>query len=412
VAEHRVSMLSASLRRFEDPARSADPQIRQLVAQLATLDPAPPPRAHFRAELREQLVAVAPRLVAEGQTITAPPPTERPAGAAHAAPRHQSKVGALFGRRGRISIARPLGVLTAVIALFAVLLGGAVWVSKKSLPGDALYSLKRANEDVQLSFATGDKAKGREYLSFARTRAEEVAALLKRSSSSASGAGPAAAGGISAHTAHLIQTTLNAADSDLRNGSQLLSGQAARNGTTSSLSIITSWAPGQLTRLQKIADRLGTTGPLHDRAAASSQLTSEAYARAKELKAVVDCDCLTESGTDELGPLPCTDCASPRNPGGPNGTSGGATPSAPSNGAPPTASVPGTGSTDAPPSGSASTPGGSATPPSTDATTPGVPPVTIELPTLPILPSNPAASDDTSTDQTCTLDLLGICVHL
>src|SRR4051812_7061057 len=72
MGEHRVSMLG-SLRRYEDPARSSDPRIRAVVAGLSTLEIAPPARAHFRAELRSQLVAVAPRLVAEGLSAEATP---------------------------------------------------------------------------------------------------------------------------------------------------------------------------------------------------------------------------------------------------------------------------------------------------------------------------------------------------
>src|SRR3954452_13145573 len=66
MADHRVSLHGLSLRRYEDPTQSPDPRVRAVIAGLQTLDPAPAPRAHFRAELRAQLVAVAPRLIADG----------------------------------------------------------------------------------------------------------------------------------------------------------------------------------------------------------------------------------------------------------------------------------------------------------------------------------------------------------
>ena len=133
MGEHRVSMLSASLRRYADPEhlrRPADPRSSR---QLRTLEPRRAPRAHFRAELRAQLVAVAPRLVAEGAAVETP--AHRRARRRGTTPRGSRRRPApavrwLFGRRP-VSLARPLAVVTAVIALFAVVLGGAVWSARR-----------------------------------------------------------------------------------------------------------------------------------------------------------------------------------------------------------------------------------------------------------------------------------------
>src|ERR1700712_475421 len=87
MADHRVSLHGLSLRRYDDPINSRDPRIRAVVAGLQTLDVAPAPRAHFRAELRAQLVAVAPRLIADGISAEGkmidivPRPTPEPAAA-------------------------------------------------------------------------------------------------------------------------------------------------------------------------------------------------------------------------------------------------------------------------------------------------------------------------------------------
>jgi hypothetical protein len=408
MAEHRVSMLSASLRRFEDPARSSDPRIRSLVAQLAAVEPAPAPRAHFRAELRAQLVAVAPRLIAEGPAIETRLPTETASKPLHATKPAKSRLGSAAGWTSRISIARPLAAVTAVVAVFAMLLGGAVWVSKKALPGEALYSLKRANENVALSLAPDDAAKGREYLKLARTRAEEVSALVSRTSSMAGGSGASAAGGLNASTATLISKTLDSADSETRNGAKLLDAAAVRSGSAAPLKALTSWAPTQLARLQSIADRVGS-GAVHDRVAASSTVTSQAFSRAKALHADLGCDCLDRSTTDELGPMPCTSgCSTAPHP-------------AKQSTAPTKTKQPAKTSSNSPTvtgSGSNSTTGTvplNPTVSSVPSTSDGS--VTIPLPiTLPpiTLPGQQSPSTTPNTDasstHTCTVNLLGICI--
>lgn len=397
-------MLSASLRRFEDPARSSDPRIQALVAQLATIEPAPAPRAHFRAELRAQLVAVAPRLVAEGPAVEARRPAQTGG---------KSQRAAAAGRTSRISIARPLAVVTALVAVFAMLLGGAVWVSKKALPGDALYSLKRANENVALSLTTGDANKGHEYLKLARTRVEEVSALVSRTASMAGGSGANATGGVNAHTANLITKTLDSGDADVRNGAKLLNAAAVSSGSDHPLAIMIGWAPGQVDRLKDIAGRLGP-GTLQTRVNDSARLTAQAYARAMGLQPKLGCNCLDNVPTDEFGPKPCTVCtvipAPTQQPGSgspkPSGsasqkapTKAGSTPSATGGGGPnattPVVTVPINPST-----------------PSVPVTSHGG--VTITLPiTLPpiTLPGQqPPASGATSSTHTCTVYVLGICI--
>ena len=120
--------------------------------------------------------------------------------------------------------------------------------------------------------------------------------------------------GINSHTAALITSTLDAADKELRSGAQLLGGQAVRSGSTHPLNIMTSWAPGQVIRLQHITNRM-PTGSMHDRAEQSTLLVAAAYSRAKALRPVVDCKCATKTGTDQLGPVPCTVCGASRSPG-------------------------------------------------------------------------------------------------
>ena len=303
------------LGRYPDPATSSDPVISALVNRLAAL---PPPKAdpEFRAELRAQLVAVTPRLVAEGVTAEA-----------SAEPRRGTER-ALGGVRAvwhRVPVRRPLVAVGILLAVFALLLTGAVLLSRTTLPGDSLYGLKRARENIQLSLTSGDGARGKEYLTLAKRRVNEAAKLLARSGAS----GPAAAGGINAHTAGLISGTLTDADSDLRNASRLLTGQAARTSSVDPLQLLLEWSPGQASRLTLIANRI-PAGALHNRVVSSKLLTDRVLERANRLHADLGCSCLVQTSSDDLGPLPCASPCRPTppatlvpTPGGPNAPTGG-----------------------------------------------------------------------------------------
>ena len=217
MAEHRVPMLSprcAGTRIPRHSRRSADPS--RSSPQLRTLELAPAPRAHFRAELRAQLVAVAPRMVAEGAADRAPRATGRPAhagarrAAADARPRGARSPArpdsrsagrsaiAHRGRRGLRRAARRRGV-----------------DQQEALPGDALYSLKRASENVQLSLADGATAKSKAYLDFADsapTRSRRCSSARRRRPS----APGRARGRRSARTPRASsRSTLDSADRDV-----------------------------------------------------------------------------------------------------------------------------------------------------------------------------------------------------
>jgi hypothetical protein len=200
---------------------------------------------------------------------------------------------------------RPLAVVGTLVIIFGVLLTGAVWLSSGTLPGDSLYGLKRASENVQLSLLNGDGARGKEYLTLAKRRTSEVAKLLSRSSSLAGAPGVHAAGGINSHTASLVTDTLDAADADIRNASRLLTGQAVHSSSHDPLRTLLSWTPEQVSRLKDITGRI-PAGSLHDRAVGSQQLAERVLDRANRLDTNIGCSCLTETSSDDLGPLPCT----------------------------------------------------------------------------------------------------------
>lgn len=411
--EHRVPMLSATLRRYPDPTMSADPRIYTLLTDLRALDVAPAPRAHFRAELRAQLVAVAPRLVADGVAVERSATDRRGEDTAVIPAVQATPAVSRFAKLRALPLGRPVAIVTAVVAVFALLLGGAVWVSKKSLPGDALYSLKRANENVQLSLADGPTAKSKAYLNFAGERVDEVTALLKRSSAVGAGAG-LSAGGISPHTASLVDSTLSSGDGDVRDASRLLGASAVAAHSPAQLSIMVGWAPAQLSKLQAIVAKL-PSGALQRHATASAQLVSSALVRAQQLSGEINCSCLDSATTDDLGPMPCQPCTSPQTSGLPTLPTpvqlpGRATGAGKTAGSSTTAgSTSGAGSTGADNpaatgSDGASEPG--STPSSSKHTVPR-----ITLPTLPPITFPSKTGTKTSTG-TCSLSLLGICLKV
>jgi hypothetical protein len=389
--EHRVPMLGTALRRRVDPQRSRDPRVRELVAALATLDVAPPPRAQFRDELRAQLVAVAPRLVEEGEPQSAASPHGQAKAVAEPAP-----------RKSGFRIAKPLIAAACVLTAFVVLLGGAVLLSRNALPGDALYSVKRASEDTQYGLTGGTVAKGKLKLEFAGRRIGEVAALLPKAGALAPGAGNMAdSGQLSADTSKLVRQTLGAANGDVQTAAQMLGAAAVHGRSASPLRTITSWTPGQIAAMNAIVARI-PAGSLHQSALGTRNLLVAAQARATALSTELGCSCLESARTDKLGPIPCATGCSPTTPGtptpgsstGPGGSSTTTRPPANTPGGA-TTTAPGAGSSTAPPatpgstrSGGSSTgtsPGGGSKPPKSKTTTP-------TLPGIPTLPGHPRTS--------------------
>ena len=307
-------MLGASWRRAEDPALSRDPRVRAVVAALATL-PAPEPHAVFRAELRAQLVAIAPRIIAESAPTATPTLTDTPVAEPIAAAGRPKHADGVFARLRGISFGRPLAIAASVITVFAMLLGGAVWMSQKALPGDTLYGLKRASENVRLDLAGSDTAKAKLLLQFAGTRVDEANGLASRATADAMGSG-LQAGVIDSHTADLIDSTLGSADSDVKNATTLLTNQAVASNSSTPLKIITDWAPSQLARLKSLAAAV-PDGSLRQRAQSSAWLVNAAANRAKALVPVVANGCASTADTDSLGALPssCTSSPTQRTPG-------------------------------------------------------------------------------------------------
>jgi hypothetical protein len=399
MSEHRVPMLGAALRRRVDPARSSDPRVRELVTALAGLEVAPPPAADFRAELRAQLVAVTPRLVEEGER-SGPASTRIDPGAATARSPERDRRPV----RRPVRLVKPLIAAACVLGAFVLLLGGAVLLSQHALPGDALYGLKRASENTEYGLTGGAVDKGKLKLDFAARRIGEVGDLLPSAGAMAPGVGAVAdSGQISDRTSSLVRTTLGSADDDIRSAAQLLGGAAVRGNDPGPLKAVIGWAPGQLEAMRSITARI-PAGSLHDRAVQTLSLVKAADQRAATLRTELGCSCLGSTGTDALGPLPCsTGCTSARPGTGTPTPSGSHAPSAPASTKPGrTSTAPGTGGPTGkqPPARGAPTgaPSGSTAPGTTTTPTPSVPlgGVTSSAPQLPGLPGLSDSSKGTS----------------
>ncbi|HEX8079827.1 MAG TPA: DUF5667 domain-containing protein [Jatrophihabitans sp.] len=264
----------------------------ELISRLRTL-PGPAPEIRFRAELRAQLVAITARIVSESPAEAAP--ADRRSSAA--------------GSRALRTLRRPVLALAGASTVLTLLLGMAVWMSSGSLPGQSLYGVKRASENVQLSLAGNDVAKGEAYLQLAGNRMHEVADLLSQPSAMAT------AGGLSAGTprftpriATLVTETLDSADDDSVHGMQLLGRAAVAQLSKEPLAKMSGWLPQQRTLMAEIRDRI-PAGALRTRAQASLLLLQRIATRTDQLTSSMGCPCLAQALADELGPLPCTGCA-------------------------------------------------------------------------------------------------------
>ncbi|MDQ2836324.1 MAG: DUF5667 domain-containing protein [Actinomycetota bacterium] len=274
-------------------ARSGDEHGRSaveadLIARLRELPVGPVPDSRFKAELRSQLVAIAPRIIAESDA-------EVPAATAARSP---NRTGFLR------TVRRPLIAVAGSATVLVLLLGLAVWMSNGALPGQSLYGVKRASENFQLSIAGSDTDKAKAYLQQATSRAQETDKLV------------GAAGTPSSRVSSLIASTLSNADSDTRNGMQLLGGAAVSQMSAAPLAGLGVWVQQQRTRFTDLQGRL-PAGAAHTHVESSIALLQRVATRAAALQSRIGCSCLSRAHSDDLGPLPCTSCGAVKTPGVP-----------------------------------------------------------------------------------------------
>lgn len=369
--EHTARSAEPDRARSGPTGRSGGSRETELIARLRDLSAGPEPDSRFKADLRSQLVSITARVVAEAKEEAATAAKNRTGRRA----RGRAGTGVLRAAR------RPLLAFGSAAAVLVLLLGLAVWMSNGALPGQSLYGVKRASENVQLSVAGSDTDKGYTYLQLATNRSKEVGQLL----GSSSAGGPAtesvsAAGGqISAHTSSLVTDTLSSADADSRSGMQLLGRAAVSQLSADPLAKLNGWLSAQRGRLIDARDRI-PAGTLHNRAQASLNLLQLIEARANGLKAKMGCRCLSLANSDALGPRPCDRCG-PVLPSPGSSRSSGATPTGSGQPSAPVGSSPGHGGSAPLPSLSLPGLGGGGSGPSTSATGSGA-----ALPTVPTVP--------------------------
>jgi len=72
------------------------------------------------------------------------------------------------------------GIILAVVLTLSLVGGGTVYASQASLPGDALYTVKLATEELTMGLPAGDIARAERALTFAQRRVREMEALAAR----------------------------------------------------------------------------------------------------------------------------------------------------------------------------------------------------------------------------------------
>lgn len=221
--------------------RTDDPEVAPALALATALRAVPAaggPRPEFRDALRQRLVAVA-SVQGVGATTQSPAVRMRELGGSW---RFQRRMAVLAGSAA------------AITAFAGVGLG-----ASRSLPGDPLYGMKRASEDVQLAVTFGDEAKGKRHLEFARTRLSEVEALVGRSSA-LSDFMPGAAGALGPLTEEAktstILATLRDMDSETRSGADTLVDVATRSGSLEPLRALDEFTQEQFADIRDVLPAL------------------------------------------------------------------------------------------------------------------------------------------------------------
>jgi Domain of unknown function (DUF5667) len=386
MADARMTRLAEYLRpgRFDDTDQAIVARLEELQAY------GPEPAEGFRVQLRERLMELAPEALAEG-------PVDDTDDESFADLAEDDATVYRLGDRSRLRT--PLLAMASAAALILLLLGVSVWISHDALPGDALYGVKRANENAQVAVTHGDAAKGRKYLHFARQRIDEVFALLNIPSSD--GSSMPTADGISQHTQDLVAATLQTSDDQTIDGTALINKQAVTDANYQEMDPLVAWLPKQRQQLKQVLGKIPRAGTAWRAAEHSLRVVSAAATRVHDLSGSIGCRCVNSSGSDPLGPLPCgRRCANPQYnqppshqgtlPGGPyesNSSSTGRRGSGTTNGSGKTA-----------PSGT-----GQPAPSGTDTSGGPLPPLPTSGLPLPSLPAPPVSVPSVPTTDTCII---------
>ncbi len=136
-------------------------------------------------------------------------------------------VTALAPRPSRFSFPLILRPTFAALAILLLVLAGATSAAASSLPGDPLYGLKRASEEVRLALTFDDVARTQLLSELTDRRLEELAEIAKNRPSSAPTATQAYADAVK-NFADALDKLRDADSEDKRNAAQALA-EAARS---------------------------------------------------------------------------------------------------------------------------------------------------------------------------------------
>ncbi len=153
-ARTRAEEFAAAIDPSDERSTTATPELAELVELVGSLrvHEQPVPRPDFSTTLRAQLVAEAERTLAQDASLALRPRTR--------------------GTRER---------RLALLASSVVLVGGSAGMAvaaQGSLPGDALYPIKRGIEKAQTEVSRNDTSKGHDLLAQADSRLAEVRGIV------------------------------------------------------------------------------------------------------------------------------------------------------------------------------------------------------------------------------------------
>ena len=251
----------------------------------------------FRADFRAELVAAAERAQAErqqaaratGQLAASPTPVT-PLARLSAGLVGLAKARALLGSSPETRRARTRGAIIAAVAAGAIAVSGISTASEDSVPGDALYGMKRSTERAQLAMAGSDLSRAELLLGFAGTRAGEAQAVR----------GDAAA----------VDRLLTESDRETTVAVSLLTRAALERNSQAPLDAVTSFLARQRESLREL--RRDPTAAA--RAATSLSLLNDVARRVDDLRNALGCGNVDSGRRDELGPDPAG-CTSGTGPG-------------------------------------------------------------------------------------------------
>lgn len=263
--------------------------------------------------------------VTEDEPVTVEQLTDRIGTADTVRGRHRTPLERARARRSdsatdsqRVSSRRRFPIVGAAATLLLVAVASmAVFLSRDALPGDSLYGVKRAAENVGLGLTFDSVEKANRHLDLADTRMNEVAALLDSPPSE--------------DTSALVGQALQDFAAETAAASRLLLGDVG-GVDAAQLSVLREWAVEKKASLGGL--RSGMPAPSLSDADGSLALLDRLRSRADALNTRLPCRELSSGLSDELGILPadgqCTplpegvDPSQARQPGEPAGLDPGA----------------------------------------------------------------------------------------